>query len=143
LIKKGIFHLEHSVRIHKKYVNGYLNLGVAYFKLKDFERAEEYWAKAKAIYPNNPLLKRNFDLLAATYFNQGMSIGAKNIEKAIQLMEKAVSINPSNVEYWYNIGGACFTIKQYDKARNAWTQALNLKPDHALSQQGVAALPTQ
>lgn len=143
LIKKGIYHLEHSVRIHKKYVNGYLNLGVAYFKLKDYERAQIYWAKAKAIYPNNPLVKRNFDLLAVTYFNQGMSIGAKNIEKAIRLMEKAVSIDPFNAEYWYNIGGASFTIKKYDKARNAWTQTLKLKPDHVLAQQGLTALPAQ
>ena len=131
------------MNIHKKYVNGYLNLGVAYFKLNDYKRAEQYWSKAKEIYPNNPLVKRNFDLLAATYFNQGMSIGAKNVEEAIKLMEKAVSLDPRNVECWYNIGGASFTIKDYNKARNAWSQTLKLKPDHVLAQQGMTALPPQ
>lgn len=143
LIKKGIYHLERSVNIHKKYVNGYLNLGVAYFKLNDYKRAEQYWSKAKEIYPNNPLVKRNFDLLAATYFNQGMSIGAKNVEEAIKLMEKAVSLDPRNVECWYNIGGASFTIKDYNKARSAWSQTLKLNPDHVLAQQGMTALPPQ
>jgi hypothetical protein len=143
LINKGIFYLNRSVSVHDKYVNGYLNLGVAYFKLKDYERANAYWDKAKEIYPSNPLIKRNFDLLGATYFNQGMSIGGKNIPEAIKLMEKAVSIDSTNAEYWYNIGGASFTIKDFKKARIAWDKTLQLKPGHLQAQDGIKALPPQ
>ncbi|MCX6295171.1 MAG: tetratricopeptide repeat protein [Bacteroidetes bacterium] len=143
LINKGIFYLNRSVNVHNKYVNGYLNLGVAYFKLKDYEKAKAFWGKAKEIYPSNPLIKRNFDLLGATYFNQGMSIGGKNIPEAIKLMEKAVSIDSTKAEYWYNIGGASFTIKDYKKARIAWEKTLELKPDYQQAQEGIKALPPQ
>lgn len=143
LIKKGVYHLSRSVEIHDKYVNGYLNLGVAYFKLKEYEKAKENWNRAKKIYPNNPFIKRNMDLLGATYFNEGMTVGSKNIPEAIVWLEKAVSIDSTNVEYWYNLGGACFTNKDFGKARNAWSKTLKLKPDHAQAQQGMSALPTQ
>lgn len=143
LINKGIYHLQRSVKIHDKYVNGYLNVGVAYFKLKDYEKAKQNWNIAKKIYPNNPFIKRNFELLGATYFNEGMIVGAKNIPEAIVWLEKAVEIDSTNAEYWYNLGGACFTNKDFGKARNAWTKTLKLKPDHTQAQQGMSALPPQ
>ena len=143
LIKKGIYHLSRAISIHDKYVNGYLNLGVGYFKLKEYDKAKANWSKAKEIYPSNPFIKRNLDLLGATYFNEGMTIGGKNIPEAITWLEKAVEIDSTNVEYWYNLGGACFTNKDFAKARNAWGQTLKLKPDHAQAQQGMAALPAQ
>ncbi len=143
LINKGIYHLKRSVSIHDKYVNGYLNIGVAYFKLKDYDKAKENWDKAKKNYPNNPFIKRNMDLLGATFFNEGMTVGSKNIPEAIVWLEKAVSIDSTNVEYWYNLGGACFTNKDFGKARIAWTTTLSLKPDHAQAQQGISALPPQ
>jgi tetratricopeptide (TPR) repeat protein len=141
LIEKGIYHLKRSIEIHPQYVNGYLNLGVCYFKLKDYEKTKMYWDKAKEIYPNNPLLKRNFELLAAEYFNEGMLIGGKNPPEAIKLLEKAVEITPENADYWYNIGGACYTMKDYDKARYAWTKTLELNKDSVQAQQGMSALP--
>lgn len=143
LIKKGMYHLSRSVSIHNKYVNGYLNLGVGYFKLKEYDKAKANWDKAKEIYPNNPFIKRNMELLGVTYFNEGMTIGAKDIPGAIKWLEKAISIDSTNVEYWYNLGGACFTNKEFGKARNAWTKTLQLKPDHVQAQQGMAALPQQ
>ncbi len=143
LIKKGMYHLSRSVTIHNKYVNGYLNLGVGYFKLKEYDKAKANWDKAKEIYPSNPFIKRNLDLLGVTYFNEGMTLGAKDIPAAIVWLEKAVSVDSTNVEYWYNLGGACFTNKDFDKARNAWSKTLQLKPDYIQAQQGMSALPTK
>ena len=143
LIKKGMYHLSRSVSIHNKYVNGYLNLGVGYFKLKEYEKAKANWDKAREIYPTNPFIKRNLDLLGATYFNEGMTIGAKDIPAAIVWLEKAVSVDSTNVEYWYNLGGACFTNKDFNKAKKAWSKTLQLKPDHLEAQKGMSAIPTQ
>ncbi len=143
LVSKGIYHLTRAVSIHDKYVNGYLNLGVGYFKLKEYDKAMENWSKAKAIYPRNPFIKRNFELLAATYFNEGMTIGGKDVPQAIILLEKAVSIDSTNADYWYNLGGACFTNKDFGKARTAWSKTLQLKPDYVQAQQGIAALPKE
>lgn len=143
LLGKALLHLHRSVKIHDKYVNGYLNLGVVYFKLNNYVKAEEYWRIAQKIYPNNPFLKRNFGVLATTYFNDAMKIGSKDVSKAIKGLEKACELDPGNVEYWYNLGGASFTIKDYEKAKQAWTRTLQLKPDHLQAQQGMSAIPKE
>ncbi|MGZ4047945.1 MAG: tetratricopeptide repeat protein, partial [Bacteroidia bacterium] len=49
LIEKGIYYLKRAVKIHPKYVNGYLNLGVCYFKQKNFEETKANWDKAKSL----------------------------------------------------------------------------------------------
>jgi tetratricopeptide (TPR) repeat protein len=140
LIEKSIYYLNRSVSIHKEYVNGYLNLGVAYFKLKNYDKAKECWDRASEIYPNNPFLKRNRELLGATYYNEAMKFGMKQPNEAIRLLEKAVEIVPTNADYWYNIGGASYTIQDFKKARMAWTKALELKPDYEQAKQGLAAI---
>lgn len=141
LINKAIYHLSKSVAIHKKYVNGYLNLGVAYFKLKDYEKAKNNWKIAAEIFPNNPFLKRNFGLLGATYFAEAMKIGGKQPVEAVKFLQKAVEVDPTNVEYWYNLGGACYTAKDFEMAKSAWIKTLELDPTHAQAKQGMMALP--
>jgi tetratricopeptide (TPR) repeat protein len=141
LIKKAIYHLNRAVTVHTKYVNGYINLGVAYFKLKDYDKAKDVWNIAKAIYPNNPYIKQNFALLASAYYTQGMSYGAKDPKQAIIYLEKTVAIDSTNADYWYNLGGANFSVQEYEKARKAWIKTLQLKPDYIQAQQGMNALP--
>jgi protein O-mannosyl-transferase len=143
LITKAIYHLNRSVSIHKLYVNGYLNLGVCYFKLKDYDKAKMYWDKAKEIFPNNPYLKTNFPLLGMAYLNEALRIGGKNPQQAIILLEKAVESDPGNPELWYNLGGASYTVNNFKRAQEAWMKTLELKPDHAQAKQGLAAIPPQ
>lgn len=142
LLLKAIYHLKRATTIHTRYVNGYLNLGVCYFKLKEYDKAEEYWGKAKTLFPNNPFLKRNLSLLGATYMNEALRIGVdnKNPAKAVLLLEKAAAIDPSNPDIWYNLGGASYTVQDYKRAREAWTQALMLKPDYEQAKQGLQAI---
>jgi protein O-mannosyl-transferase len=140
LILKAIYHLNRAVTIHPKYVNGYLNLGVCYFKLKEYDQAKTYWDKAKTIFPNNPYLKRNFPLLGVAYMNEALRIGGKNPAEAIRLLEKSVVCDPANPDLWYNLGGACFTVQNYKRAREAWNQTLQLKPDYAQARQGLMAI---
>ncbi|MDQ3046085.1 MAG: tetratricopeptide repeat protein [Bacteroidota bacterium] len=141
LVLKAIYHLKRSVLVHPEYVNGHLNLGVAYYKLKDYEKAGECWNTAFKIYPNNPFVKRNFELLASVYYNQAMSIGGKDPLKAISLLERSVELDPDNVDYWYNLGGACYTVQDFVKAGNAWTRTLQLQPEHPQAKRGMGALP--
>ena len=140
LVTKSLVYLQRAVQTHDQYVNGYLNLGVAYYKLEDFDKTKQYWQKAKTIYPSNPFLKRNMGLLAQTYYNKAMVIGAKQPQEAVYLLEQAVEIEPGNADYWYNLGGASFTIKDFEKAKAAWKKTLELKPDHEQARQGLAAL---
>jgi hypothetical protein len=128
---KGIGFLKHAVELHPRYVNGYLNLGLAYFKLrKDFE-ALYYWKNAERLYPNNPYL-RNYYIVyyndlknrGATAFNRG------RMDSAAIAYKKCTLLDPYNPEGWYNLGGAYFNSQKYVKAKQAWDRALQLNPNY-------------
>ncbi|MDP3555857.1 MAG: tetratricopeptide repeat protein [Bacteroidota bacterium] len=129
---KGIGFLKHAIELHPRYVNGYLNLGLAYFKLrKDFE-ALYYWKNAERLYPNNPYL-RNYYIVyyndlknrGATYFNRG------RMDSAAVAYRKCTLLDPYNPEGWYNLGGAYFNSQRYVKAKESWERALQLNPNYA------------
>ncbi len=140
LLSKAIYYLLKSNEIHKDYVNGYLNTGVAYYKLKDYDKAAYYWNMAKERFPNNPYITRSYKILAAAYYNEGMKIWSKNPQKAIEFLDKAVVYAPQNADYWYNIGGASYTNGNFEKAKQAWIKTLQLNPQHQQAQQGMQAL---
>ena len=141
LIQKSIYYLNRSTSIHKEYVNGYLNVGVAYFKLQQYDKARENWDIAKKLYPNNPFLKADLKLMGTVYYNHAMAIGIKQPAEAIKLLEQALEVDPGNANYWYNLGGVSYTAHDFEKARNAWSKTLLLDPSYELAKQGMAALP--
>lgn len=141
LINKGIVYLTKAVTIHPKYVNGFLNLGVAYYKLGDFENAELYWNQAGKYFPGNPSLRQFYPMLANAYLNKGMAFGGKNdFSQAIKCIEKASNIDPQNANIWYNLGGAYYTVKNFEKARSAWTQTMKIDPNNQNAKRGLEAL---
>jgi hypothetical protein len=129
---KGIKFLKHAVELHPRYVNGYLNLGLAYFKLKIDKDALFYWKNAEKLYPNNPYL-RNYYIVyyndlknrGATYFQRG------RMDSAAIEYNKCTILDPYNPEGWYNTGGAYFNQRKYAKAKACWERALQIKPDYA------------
>ena len=140
LLSKALYHLLRSNQIHKDYVNGYLNTGVVYYKLKEYDKAAYYWKLAKERFPNNPYVTKNFQILAQAYYNEGMNSWKKAPQKSIELLDKALLYDPQNMEYWYNLGGACYTIGNFEKAKVAWGKTLTLNPQHAQALQGMKAI---
>ena len=129
---KGIGFLKHAIELHPRYVNGYLNLGLASFKLrKDFE-ALYYWKNAERLYPNNPYLRNYYQVFAndlknrgATAFNRG------RMDSAAIAYNKWTILTPYDPEAWYNLGGAYFNQQRYPLAKKAWERALQLNPNYA------------
>jgi hypothetical protein len=141
LLTKAIGYLDKAIAIHPRYVTSYINRGLAYYKLGDLEKTKENWDMVSVYYPHYPDIPRYRDILAVGYLNKGLNLGKdQKFNEAIAAMEKAKEINPNNPEIWYNIGGAYYTIKNYQKALECWGQALQLKPDHQQALQGYTAL---
>lgn len=129
---KGIGFLKHAIELHPRYVNGYLNLGLANFKLKrDFE-AMYYWKNAERLYPNNPYLRNYY----AVYANDLKSRGSNAFNRG-RMDSAAIAYNlwtlltPNEPEAWYNLGGAYFNTGRYPQAKFAWERALQLNPNYA------------
>jgi hypothetical protein len=129
---KGIKFLKHAIELHPRYVNGYLNLGLAHFKLKkDFE-ALYYWKMAERLYPNNPYLRNYYMVYYNDLKTRGiMAFNRGRMDSAALHYRKATILDPNNAEGWYNLGGAYFNTGRYVKAKQAWDRALQINPNYA------------
>jgi hypothetical protein len=56
-LEKALVYLQKAVELDKNYVNGYLNLGWAYYELEQYEKAYRHWMMGKRILPTHPNLK--------------------------------------------------------------------------------------
>ncbi|MCU0360395.1 MAG: tetratricopeptide repeat protein [Bacteroidia bacterium] len=129
---KGISFLTHAIELHPRYVNGYLNLGLAHFKLKkDFE-ALYYWKNAEKLYPNNPYLRNYYQVYAndlkqrgGTAFNRG------RMDSAAIAYNLWTILTPQDYEAWYNLGGAYFNQQKYALAKKSWERCLQINPNYA------------
>jgi hypothetical protein len=135
---KGIAFLKHAVELHPRYVNGYLNLGLAYFKLrKDFE-ALYFWKNAERLYPNNPYLRNYYQVYSNDLKNRGViAFNKGHMDTAAIEYNKWTILEPNNPEAWYNLGGAYFNSRKYFEAKQAWERTLQLNPNHAQAKQNL------
>jgi len=60
-----------------------------------------------------------------------VSAQTKNYEKAVELITRALKINPRDDACHNNLGNALKNLKRFDEAINSYDKALNLKPDYA------------
>jgi tetratricopeptide (TPR) repeat protein len=118
-----------------------LNRGAAYFLLDSIPAAEISWDLARALEPENTMLKSYEALLFDHYYRQGLKAGTeRNFPAAIAALEKSVRYGPGKADAWYNLGGAYFTAGDTAKARTSWDRTLQLDPRNMGAQQGLNAL---
>lgn len=142
-LEKAQKYLNHALELHPKYVNGYLNLGLAYFKLRDYNKAEEIWNTAYRLYPSNPYLVSYYRVLSNVYIQQAFQDAKdKKLQNSLYWFDRASKIFPQDPEIWYNLGGAAFSVGDYARARAAFEKCLQLKPDHAQAKNGLVNCPT-
>jgi tetratricopeptide (TPR) repeat protein len=142
LVDSAITYLNKSVAIHPKYVNGYLQLGLSYSLIKEYDKGIQYLDSAKAIYPNDPDLKAMFSNVSALYNNEGITLVNTQPQKALDLFKKAVSLAPDNVSSLNDLAYAYGLFdKEYDSARKYWSIALQFDPANKIALAGIASLP--
>lgn len=129
---KGIGFLKHAIELHPRYVNGYLNLGLASFKLRrDFD-ALYYWKNAERLYPNNPYLRSYYSVYANDLKNRGsMAFSRGRMDSAAIAYNMWAILTPGDPDAWYNLGGAYFNQGKYQLAKKSWDRVLQLNPNHA------------
>jgi hypothetical protein len=130
-LNKGIGFLKHAVELHPRYVNGYLNLGLANFKLKKDFDALYYWKNAERLYPNNPYLRNYYQVYTQELKNRGGSAFSRGrMDSAAIAYNKWTILTPNDPEAWYNLGGAYFNSGRYALAKRSWDRALQLNPNY-------------
>lgn len=131
-LNKGIRFLKHAIELHPRYVNGYLNLGLASFKLRNDFDALYYWKNAERLYPNNPYLRNYYSVFANDLKNRGItSFNRGRMDSAAMAYNKWTILTPNDPEAWYNLGGAYFNSQKFALAKKSWERALQLNPNYA------------
>lgn len=143
LLLESIKYSGKAVKIHPKFLNGYINLSLAQMMIKDFDGAETSLKKASEIFPSHPKVRASSEYLSSLLLDEGIRYGVqeKKYDLAILFMERALKWNPSNAEIYYNMGGLSFTIGNYSKAKYYWDKTLKLNPQHEQAKLGLGALP--
>ncbi len=138
---QAIAYCRRSEGIKPRYVPNYLNLGVAYMRLDDLQRAEAAWDTARALDPASGLLKQYDAYLFDMYYRRGLKAGVGHDNtSAISDLRNALKYGPAKVDAWYNLGGAYFTIGDTAQARMCWERTIRLDPQNANAQQGLTSL---
>lgn len=140
-LHRSIKLLDKAIDEHPKFVAGFLNRGIAYYKLGMMDSAKMCLDSVKANYPNYPTLSTLYSLLGDFHMKQGWNKYGQygKFPEAIEEFKVGLAIDSTNSEMWYNLGGAYFSNKQYKEAIDAWNMTLKLKPDHAQAKQGMGA----
>lgn len=129
LIRKSINYGKKALQLHPHFVNGYLNLGLAYAKIEQYDSAKTCWDVAFREYPSHPNKQLYYNLLADAYYRKGYNLGGQQKWKdGAAFLQMAVEMAPANAQYWYDLGGFSFNSQDYVKAKEAWTKAYQLNP---------------
>jgi cytochrome c-type biogenesis protein CcmH/NrfG len=139
-IQTAMMHLRKGIDIYPQFIDGYLNMGVAYNTIGNTDSALWWWNKARSIEPNNIALK-NYDALMAGYFlQQGLAFGVKkDFDNAIKFFNQSLDLDSTQADTWYNLGGAYYSLGLYSNAVTAWQKTLQINPNHQQAAAGYQA----
>lgn len=134
-------HLDRALSIHPTLLNAWISRGLASFELGDLDAAEADWRRARELFADHPMVRRNLRALAEEYHRRGAEAGeAKRYGEARVSFEKAVDLAPSDAEMWTNLGKANYWLGERDRARECWSRALALDPNQKGAAAGLRAL---
>jgi hypothetical protein len=133
--------LKRAVKLHPRYVNGYLNLGLLYLQQgKDFETLF-YLKNAERLYPNNPYLMNYYNVFNNNLRNRAAIAWQRNRMDSVAIAYNLLTLlQPRNAENWFNLGGAYYNQQKYSLAKKSWERALREKPDYSEAKRLLAMI---
>jgi len=89
-IRKGIHYFDRAIDIDPAFVSGYLNRGMAFFKLKQPDSAYYNLCKVRDLYPRYPKLSEMFFNVGVNFYQQ------KRYREAISVWQATLQMDPNN-----------------------------------------------
>ena len=133
-----------GIKIHPNFPDGYLNIGVLYNWKNNYDSAEVWWNRARAVKPNASGLLQYDRVLSQHYLQMGLKEGVnKNYKVSIDYLLKAYRYDSLNAGISFNLGGAYFSINEFASAKMFWEKSLQLRPGDAQTIAGLQAVNQQ
>ncbi|MBO6718963.1 MAG: tetratricopeptide repeat protein [Rhizobiaceae bacterium] len=101
--------------------NIFYQRGIAYERLKEWEKAEPNFFKALELYPDQPQV---LNYLGYSWVDMN-----RNLEEGLELIRKAVEIRPSDGYIVDSLGWAYYRLGRYEEAATELERAVGLMPD--------------
>ena len=129
---KGLPYLDKAIALHNKYMLAYVNRGIIYFRINEYDKALSDCDSVRKYFAQLPSLNYLAYSLSDHFFKIGLHNGRDNHPlEAILYFKKAVEALPTDADIWYNLGYAYYSNNQIEDAKKAFTNALKIKPNHA------------
>lgn len=106
-------------------VQGWIMLGRSYVNLEKYREASNAYAKATALKPDDA------DLLGDYAFALGMANGQRLQGQPVELINKALKLDPGNPKALELAGSAAFEAKNYNQAISYWQKLLQKTPPNS------------
>ena len=101
--------------------NIFYQRGIAYERLKEWQKAEPNFRKALELYPNQPQV---MNYLGYSWVDMNM-----NLEEGLDMIRKAVDLRPSDGYIVDSLGWAYYRLNKFEDAVRELERAVSLKPD--------------
>lgn len=122
IIKQSINEFRACVTILPSFTEGYEQLGLAYYRIKDSAEALRNYEKAIQLNSGR----------AVTYSNMGIIFfEKKDYTKAFELYQKAVSLDTNFADGYFNLGSMYGMQGKYELAIENFQKAIRLNPANA------------
>lgn len=109
-----------ATKLHKKYVNGYLNLGLCYYYTERYAQAAEAWGNAHKYFRSNSILLSYEQMLLGQANNRA---ARQDYKGAAEFFGYAVTAVPSDAKAWADYAGASFMAQDFTTAKMAFNEA--------------------
>jgi protein O-mannosyl-transferase len=124
ILKKGISELEKSVAIYPGFTDAWNQMGVAYWRLKNFDKAKSSYEQALKANPNDATVHNNIGTIL---------FESQNFPEALKAFTKATTINPYYSDAFLNVGSVHGMMQQFDQAIPAFTRCVEIDQNNALA----------
>ncbi|MGI9068350.1 MAG: c-type cytochrome biogenesis protein CcmI [Pyrinomonadaceae bacterium] len=118
-------------------VQGWIMLGRSYVNLEKYKEASNAYAKATALKPDDA------DLLGDYAFALGMANGQRLQGQPVELINKALKLDPENPKALELAGSAAFEAKNYSQAISYWQKLLQKAPPNSELAQALSQRITE
>ena len=136
--RKSKPHLEEAARLHPTYKNAYLQLGNSFFYLKEYEQAIRQYEYCLELDPD---YKDGLKNLFLAYRQAGKYMGEQknDLTAAIQYLDKAYRLRPTDYETLRLLGVAHGLSKNSSQAISFFKKALERRPNDAQAYYNLGA----
>jgi len=131
-----------AIEKRPRFAQAFVTRAYAWYLLNDIKKSEADFDSTRAIDPKCAGLVLAGHLLAIYYEKNGWEKYGKNgmFIQSIAEYKKGLALESTNVNLWYNIGGAYYSIKQYPKAKEAFQKVLELAPDNSQAKHSIEVI---